>query len=308
MSDAVNTEKTVVEPYDFRHAEHLSKRQLQACNAVHTRAAANFAAVLSECLGTTVAVSVSETTQSSYLDFVSTLSKPTCYSALSMKPLDGSAALEVPPEILFPIIERLLGGSGTPLNIGRPMTEIEGRIAQYLVRLLAESLKQSWASVCTVEFSLAGIETDADQLQIISPSDPVMSVEFQVQMADVSGRLRLAIPMAPLDPVLQSFDKEQGIKKKAMRDDALRISLRRIPVQIRIETPETLFPIQSLASLQVDDTLVLNQREQSPLLLKVVGKTKLFVQSRRESTQKAFTVIGQDSAAMEDANEHSSTR
>lgn len=299
MIDTENKERTV-ELYDFRHAEHMSKRQLRACNAVHDRVAANLAGAFSGYLGATVEVAVSLTTQSSYNDFVAGVSSPTCYSALSLKPLDGNAALEIPLEILFPMIERLLGGRGEPVQESRPMTEIEGRIVQSLLRLLAESLKQGWAPVCPIEFSISGTEPNPDLLQIIAPNDQVMSVEFQLRLNDVIKNIRLALPMTSIDPVLQSFNKEPGITKKTMHDGALLSRLRRIPVEINIETPETMFPIKSLVSLQPGDTLLLNQRDDSPVLLKVVGKTKLLAQRRKDANSKAFTIIAHDIAAMEE--------
>ena len=136
-----------------------------------------------------------------------------------------------------------------------------------------------------------------------------MSVEFQVRMNDVIKNARLALPMTAIDPVLQSFDKEPVSKKKAVHDDALLNRLRRIPVGINIETPETMFPMKALVSLQPGDTLLLNQRDDSPVLLKVVGKTKLLAQPRKDSNSKAFTIIAQDTTAMEEqTNERSSAR
>jgi flagellar motor switch protein FliM len=299
MIDTSPKEHTV-EVYDFRHAEHMSKRQLRACTVVHDRVAAHLADALSGYLETTVEVTLGLSTQSSYTDFVAGGSSPTCYSALSLKPLDGSAALETPLELLFPIIERLLGGRGEPVQGSRPMTEIEGRIVQNLLRVLAENLKQGWAPACPIEFSLSGTESNPELLQITTPNDQVMSVEFQVRLNDVIQNIRLALPMTSIDPVLQSFDKEPGSRKKAIHDDALLTRLRRIPVGIHIETPETMFPIKSLVSVQPGDTLLLNQRDDSPVLLKVVGKTKLMAQPRKEANAKAFTIIAHDTAAMEE--------
>src|SRR4029079_9344292 len=159
---------------------------------------------------------------------------------------------------------------GEPVQGSRPMTEIEGRIVQNLLRVLAENLKQSWALACPIEFSLSGTESNPELLQITTPNDQVMSVEFQVRLNDVIQNIRLPLPMTSIAPVLQSFDKEPGSKKKAIHDDALLTRLRRIPVGIHIETPETMFPIKSLVSVQPGDTLLLNQRDDSPVLLKVV--------------------------------------
>jgi hypothetical protein len=50
--------------------------------------------------------------------------------------------------------------------------------------------------------------------------------------------------------------------------------------------------MQSLLSLQPGDTLVLDQRSEWPVQLRVAGKNKLLAMSRGDPTRKAFVVSG----------------
>jgi flagellar motor switch protein FliM len=52
------------------------------------------------------------------------------------------------------------------------------------------------------------------------------------------------------------------------------------------------FPMGSLLSLQVGDTLVLDQREHWPVIIKVSSKTKFHVRRQMDSMRKAFGIIG----------------
>jgi flagellar motor switch protein FliM len=65
-----------------------------------------------------------------------------------------------------------------------------------------------------------------------------------------------------------------------------------VPVNVTINTAETSFPMASLLSLQLGDTLVLDQPQDAPVILKVAGKNKLYAKARMDSVQKAFVVTG----------------
>jgi flagellar motor switch protein FliM len=68
--------------------------------------------------------------------------------------------------------------------------------------------------------------------------------------------------------------------------------LNNVPVNVAISTVETAFPMHSLVSLQVGDTLVLDQRQDAPVILRIAGKSKLYAKTRLDSTHKAFVVTG----------------
>ena len=68
--------------------------------------------------------------------------------------------------------------------------------------------------------------------------------------------------------------------------------LRSVPVKVSIETSETSFPMQSLLSLQVGDTIVLNQKEEWPVIIKVAGKNKLHAKAQMDASRKTFSITG----------------
>jgi len=108
---------------------------------------------------TVVEISLENIGQISYAEFLNTVSDPTCYAAISLKPLDGMAAIEISPALVFPMIDRLLGGSGQQMANPRPMTEIEQSIMQNVLKLLVDNLKESWRPVYAIEFALTATET-----------------------------------------------------------------------------------------------------------------------------------------------------
>src|SRR5437016_2124842 len=129
-----------IQPYNFKRPDRISKSQMRSLNFIHDRFARNLSSSVSAYLRTVVEVSLEDIAQVAYGDFLSGMSEPTCYAAVSVKPLDGLAALEIGPNVVFPIIDRLLGGAGRPMTTARPMTEIEKKIIQGVLKLILDNL------------------------------------------------------------------------------------------------------------------------------------------------------------------------
>src|SRR5262245_30907530 len=149
-----------VQPYNFKRPDRVSKNQIRSLHFIHDRFARNVSSSISAYLRTVVEVSLQDIAQVSYAEFLNTLSVPTCYTGISMKPLDGLAALEIGSSMVFSMIDRLLGGVGRPISSPRPMTEIEQKIIQGVLKLIVDNLCESWRPVYPIEFFVITTETN----------------------------------------------------------------------------------------------------------------------------------------------------
>jgi flagellar motor switch protein FliM len=172
------------------------------------------------------------------------------------------------------------------------MTEIEQSIVQTILRLLVDNLKESWRPVYAIDFSLGSTETHPHLVQVVAPNEMVIHFQFTIRMRESIAKMHLALPMLVLEPIIHIFDQEFYSRKKIISDGTLLTQLRHTSVSLSIESGETMFPMDSLLSLQVGDTLVMDQRDEWPVHLKVAGKTKLFAHQKRESSKKAFEISG----------------
>src|SRR6188768_4215229 len=99
-----------VTPYDFKRPERVGKEQMRALQSLHEGFSRNYSAALSALLRTIVEVKLTSVDQLTYSEFIFSLENPTCFNLLRAEPLEGHLILDVNPSILFPIIDRLLGG------------------------------------------------------------------------------------------------------------------------------------------------------------------------------------------------------
>lgn len=290
-----------IEAYNFKRPDRISKNQMRSLNFIHDRFARNLSSSISAYLRTVVEVSLEDIAQVSYGEFLNTLADPTCYAAISLKPLDGLGALEIEPGLIFPILDRLLGGAGKPMTTSRPMTEIERKIIQGVLKLILDNLGESWRQVYPLEFAVTSTETNPHMVQITSPNESVVRFQFQVRMRDMTAKMHLAIPTMLMDPIVHIFDQEEYTTRKVIRDGTVANLLRQVPVRVTISSMESAFPMRSLLTLQVGDTLLLEQREDAPVMIRISGKNKLYAKPRMDSPHKAFVISGAVRARKEES-------
>jgi flagellar motor switch protein FliM len=293
-----------IQSYNFKRPDRIAKNQMRSLHFVHDRFARNASSSISAYLRMVVEISLEAIEQVTYGDFLANAADPTCYASISLKPLDGQAALEIRPEAVFPMIDRLMGGSGESLQTIRPMTEIEQRVIQAVLKLLVDNLKESWRPVYSIDFATTSIETHPHMVQVVGPNEMIIHFRFRMRIKNTVAKINLAFPTLVLEPIIHIFDQDWHNRKKITHDAALLHQVRQVPVNVSIESGDTTFPMQSLLSLEVGDTLVLDQRVEWPMQLKVAGRKKLLAKAKFDSSKKMFAVTSHMGGRREESRGH----
>ena len=103
-----------ISPYDFKRPERVGKEQMRSLQTMHEGFGRNFGASLSALLRTIVELKLTSVDQLTYSEFVFSLENPTCFNLINAAPLEGQLILDINLSLLFPIIDRLLGGGNDP--------------------------------------------------------------------------------------------------------------------------------------------------------------------------------------------------
>jgi flagellar motor switch protein FliM len=235
-----------VQSYNFRRPDRISTNQIRSLHFVHDRFARNVSSSISAYLRIVVEVALEDISQVAYAEFLNCVTDPTCYTSISLKPLLGLAALEIGPDLVFPMIDRLLGGVGRPIANPRPMTEIEQKIIEGVLKVIVDNLRESWRQVYAIDFALMSTETHPHMVQITAPTEMVVHFQFQVCMRDMLTKIHVAIPTLMLEPILHIFDQEESSRRKVSTSSTLLHQIRNVPVSVSLATVDTLFPMQEL--------------------------------------------------------------
>jgi len=261
--------------YNFRRPDRVSREQMRSLHFMHDRFARNFSSSLSAYLRTITEVNLVSVEQLSYQEFLLSVPDPTCFNAISIRPLEGAFALEVNPQLVFPIIDKMLGGPGEALKQIRTMTDIEQSIFEGVLKLILEDLREAWKGIIDLDFKIQARETSPQLIQIVAPNEVVLLVVFEVKMGTVVGMINLAIPSIILEPVANKFDQEMytGYKKSGNFEEArlLMESLKRCDINVCAEIRGTNLRLSDVLALQAGDLIPLSKRFDAVLDLVIDG-------------------------------------
>ncbi len=141
-------------------------------------------------------------TQVACAEFVRGLERPTCLSLLKADGLAATGALEISPAVVFPIIDRLLGGGHDPSTPpARPLTDIERRLAARITAAWIEALARAWRDVAPTTFELVRLETNPHLASVATPSELVTVVHGELTIAEASGAWKFCLPSKCLENV-----------------------------------------------------------------------------------------------------------
>lgn len=191
--------------YDFRRPDRISKDQIHALHFLHERYARNVSQSLGAYLRSTTELSLVSVEQFVYTEFVSSLSDPTAFYAVSLAPYDDLGGLEIPPAVAFAMIERMLGGEGKSGALDRALTDIEQNVVDSVVKILLDSLTETWRPVIGLTFAIRARETRPQMLQLASANDTVVVLVFDMRIGEAQGLVHVCLPATVVEKTDTTF-------------------------------------------------------------------------------------------------------
>jgi flagellar motor switch protein FliM len=291
-----STEGIEIRPYDFKRPERVSKDQMRALQTLHEGFARNFGAALSGFLRTIVEVKVASCEQMTYGEFIAGLPNPTCFNLIDAKPLEGQICLEISPLIIYPIIDRLLGGNNQDLFIPqRAMTVIEMRLISRVTSKGLSALGEAWAGVKEIHFEISTTESNPQLVQIVPPNEVVVVVGFEMKMGNRAGTMNLCIPYNVIEPVMESLSAQSwfNTSKAAGREEVQQKvtgSLSRAGLTVTGVLAETTISLDDLKNLAVGDIILTDKAVSDPLVLAVEGEKKFLCSVGRFKQNRAVQI------------------
>ena len=285
-----------VRSYDFKRPERVSKDQMRSLESIHEGFARNLGASLSGFLRTIVEVRVATIEQLTYSEFIHSLPNPTNFNLLTAEPLEGQMCLEISPLIIYPIIDRLLGGSSADMFIPqRPLTVIELRLAKHITDRALTCLTEVWSSLVSLKFALAEVESNPHLVQIVAPNEVVVVIGFEIRMNARVGTMSLCIPFNVIEPVMAKLATQGWLayqRRATAEDKAAQIGslLNKAPLELTVFVAQTTMTVRDLVTLQPGDILQTPKLANAELILQVRGKNKFAGLMGRHKDRYAFKI------------------
>lgn len=289
-------EQVEVRGYDFKRPERVSKDQMRALQTLHESFARNFGAALSGFLRTIVEVKVVRCEQMTYSEFISGLPNPTSFNLITADNLEGQMCLEISPLIIYPIIDRLLGGNNHDLFIPqRAMTLIENRLISKVTNRGLAALSEAWSGVRELNFTITASESNPQLVQIVPPNEVVVVIGFELKMGNRAGTMNLCIPYNVIEPVVDDlaaqswFNVARGNVNEAIRDRVTG-TLRHAALQVRAVLAETTITLSDLRHLAIGDLIVTEKPAAKPVVIEVENQKRFLAHIGQHKGQRAVRV------------------
>ena len=269
-----------VKPYDFRRPDRFSKDHIRTLEMVHDSFARFLQASLSTYLRSIVDAKVTSVRQMTYEEFIQTLSNPTSINIFTMEPLKGNAVLEVSMDLMFAMIDRVLGGPGIIPKKTRELTQIEQPVVERIIVRALENLREAWQKVAPIVPKLEQLESNPHFVQVAAPSEIVALIALDVKVRDQAGHMHICLPYVLLEPIVPRLLAREWIssgQKGGPTSDST-INLKRglgdTAVQVTAVLGRARLNVCEVMALKRGDIVRLDRGIHEPLTLEVEGREK----------------------------------
>jgi flagellar motor switch protein FliG len=193
----------------------LTDSQLKTLNTLHVNLARVLEASFSTLQQSVVDCDLASVTQTTYSEFTESLSNPCCAYIVGVDPMGGPIVIDFPHYVAYGFIERQMGGTGSnPLNVTRPLTDIERTSMNRVARQMLSDLEATWEALVRVKVSDPQMESQRDFITAAAPEDPVILVRFEVHMQHCNGIVSLCYPFETLAPIVEYLDTEKWAARR----------------------------------------------------------------------------------------------
>jgi flagellar motor switch protein FliM len=280
--------------FDFRRPDRVAKSQLRTIHQVHEVFARNLSASLSAYLRTYLTINLTTVEQLSYGEFTEGLPQPTSISSIHLHPYDGKGVIEMSPQVVFTMLEILLGGKvreGAPVR--REITEIELSLVDVLYHIVLHDLREAWKSIAPIDFGIESIATGPQALRIVAPGEPVVAVGFEIQLSEITGSMNLAFPSLVIRDVGQKVDRDSSPRKiePSELDQQRMLGLvRRSTVELDAQIEGLKLSVREMLEIEEGDVLQLDYPLGQPVDCTINGIKKFRGRLAGSRMKKAFVI------------------
>ncbi|MEE2727982.1 MAG: flagellar motor switch protein FliM [Candidatus Latescibacterota bacterium] len=267
-----------IHTYDFKHPARVNRTQMRALENLHDNFARLLSSTFSGAMRQVVDVDTAFIDQTTYAEFIMSLSNPACSYQFTLGPTNGQVVLDVAMPIVFAAVDRIFGGKGASEGVqARQITPIEMGVINRIAKRMIEDLEATWEPVFPVEISDVELETNPEFMQITAANEIVVLLAFEVNTSNASGLVSLCYPFFTLESILPRLGQASYVqmdvdREKVQRDNRLRLG--GMSLDVRGELGSTQISLGQARALKVGDVVALDSGPDDLQTLRVGSDVK----------------------------------
>lgn len=274
------TEERQVRDYNFARPSKFSKDHLRTLEFIFEHYARLMSTNLPVYLRSNVQAEVMHAEAATFQEFSNSLSDPVLLGVVNFAPLEGNIIIEIASGLGYAIVDRMLGGSGQPLDKPREFTEIELTIIERIMVVCTNLLVEPWQNVHKLDPRLERIETNSQFAQLVSPNEMTAIVTMNLKVGDVEELINICIPFTVLEPVIDKVNTKfwystAGVKDGDKYRELIEDTLNKAQIPVRAIMGRSAISVNDFIHLQVGDIIKVNTKLEDDLDV-YVGNIKKF--------------------------------
>ena len=261
-----------VTAYDFKHPARVNKDQLRTLENLHDNFARLMSSTFSGAMGAVVDVDTAFVDQTTYAEFIMSLSNPACSYQFTLGPTNGQVIIDFAMPVVFSFVDRIFGGKGSSQGVdARTLTQIEMGVMAKILKRVVQDLEHTWQPILEVEISDIELETNPEFMQITAASEIVILLAFEVNSTNASGLVSLCYPFFTLESILPRLGQQTYVRQgrpnreETIRQNRLRLCKTQLP--LRAELGSGQITAGELRRVQAGDVIALETRSDDPVVL-----------------------------------------
>lgn len=269
-----------VKNYDFSRPTKFSKEHLRTLEIIFEHYSRLISTNLPVYLRKNVQVSVASSETVTFSEFSNALSNPSVLGIVNFAPLNGNIIIEIATNLCYAMQDRMLGGSGQPLEKSRDFSDIELTILQKLLVMFTQLMREPWKNVVEISPVLSRLETNPQFAQVIAPSDMIAIVTLNMKIGDVEGMVNICLPFFTLEDVMDKLNTKYWFSTMQENHDEhyeeyIESMIRRVDIPIKAVLGRSTISVNDFLNLQVGDCIRLDSRVDTDMNV-YVGNIKKF--------------------------------
>jgi len=293
----------IINSYDFKHPARVNKDQLRTLENLHDNFARLLSSTFSGAMRAVVDVDTAFVDQTTYAEFIASLSNPSCSYEFTLGPTSGRAIIDFAMPVTFAFVDRIFGGQGSSEGVdARQMTPIEIGVINRITKRVIEDIEATWEPILPVEITDIELETNPEFMQITAANEIVILLAFEVNSTNASGLVSLCYPFFTLEAILpllgqQNFvrgnNEQRRIPKRRDKLGPLPLDvLGPTPIDLNVEMGQAQMPLSKANALQVGDIIEMDSRTSDPCVVYVDDKPKYYAQPFAEDGKYCAEIDG----------------
>ena len=225
-----------------------------------------------------VDVSLESMTSIRFEDYLNSIPLPALMVVFRAVEWENFGLVTVDSSLIYSSVDILLGGrksTQTTRVEGRPYTTIEQDIVKRMIDIVLAEMSSAFEPLSPATFVFDRLESNPRFATITRPGNPALLIRFRIDMVeDRGGIVEVLLPHTTLEPIrdllLQMFMGE-NFGQDTVWEKHLGKELRVTNVEVEVVFDEKTVSLKDVMSLKVGSTLMLDNKQDDPVILRCGG-------------------------------------